>query len=51
MDSGGTLAIELEDAAGGTTFVLIPSDQALDFGTQVMVAAAKAAKLSRSRPG
>ena len=49
IDGGDTVAIEFYGDAGTTTFVLVPSKQALDLGTQIMVEAAKAAKLRRSR--
>ena len=49
MDSGDTLAIELEGASGETVYVLVPAEQALDLGTQVMVEAAKAGKLRKER--
>ena len=48
-DESRTVAVEFDDSQGRTVFVIVPSDQALDLGTQMMVEAAKAAKL-RKRP-
>jgi hypothetical protein len=47
IDNGGTLTMEFEDAEGGTAFVLVPTDQALDLGTQIMVEAADRRKSLR----
>lgn len=44
IDGGDTVAIEFETDEGSTAFVLLPSEQALDLGPQIMVEAAKAAK-------
>ncbi len=52
INGGDTLAIELEGSSGRTLHVLIPSAHSLDLGSQVMVEAAKAAKVRRKRsPG